>query len=105
MTESRDKFREAIESGDLATVKQIGETDPNFLDEPLLPSAERSGYPMTQAAVSGHAEILAYLIAKGGDVMENHNFPLCRAATRGGCVATMELLVQHGADVNRVTQD
>ena len=38
---------------------------------------------------SGHAEILAYLIAKGGDVMENHNFPLCRAATRGGCVATL----------------
>ena len=105
MTESRDKLREAIENGDLTTVKQIGETEPNFLDEPLLPRAWRSDYPMTQAAVSGHAEVLAYLIAKGGDVMENHNFPLCRAATHGGCVATMELLVQHGADVNRTTQD
>ncbi len=105
MTDSRDRLREAIESGDLATVKQIGGTEPTLLHEPLLPSAGRSGYPMTQAAVSGHTEILAYLIAKGGDVMENHNFPLCRAATRGGCVATMELLVQYGADVNRVTQD
>ena len=60
MTESRDRLREAIENGDLATVKQIGETEPNFLDEPLLPRAWRSDYPMTQAAVSGHAEVLAY---------------------------------------------
>ena len=62
MTESRDRLREAIENGNLATVKQIGETEPNLLHESLLPSAGRSGYPMTQAAVSGHAEILAYLI-------------------------------------------
>ncbi len=75
MTDSRDRLREGIESGDLATVKQIGGTEPTLLHEPLLPSAGRSGYPMTQAAVSGHADILAYLIAKGGDVMETTTFP------------------------------
>jgi ankyrin repeat protein len=105
MDERIDTLREAIETGDLTTVKRIGETEPKLLQQPLLPRAWRSDHPMTEAAVSGHADILAYLIAKGGDVMQDHNFPLCRAAVRGGCVQTMQLLVQHGADVNRVTQD
>ena len=105
MTESREKLRVAIEHGDLITVKQIGEAEPNLLHEPLLSRAWRSDYPMTEAAVSGHSEILAYLIAQGGDVMDRHNFPLCRAALSDHCIPTMEILIQHGADVNRTTQD
>lgn len=34
--------------------------------------------------------------------MEYSNFPLCRAALYDSTIPTMEILVQHGADVNRV---
>ena len=60
---------------------------------------------MTTAAVNCQAEILSFLIAEGCDVMEASNFPLCRAATRGNCIPIMKLLVQHGADVNRICDD
>ena len=105
MTESRDALRDAIENGDLATVKQIAKAEPGLLHEPLRPGDVRDDRPMTTAAVNCQAEILSFLIAERCDVMEASNFPLCRAATRGNCIPTMELLVQHGADVNRICDD
>jgi|SaaInlStandDraft_7_1057024.scaffolds.fasta_scaffold120935_1 ankyrin repeat protein len=105
MTSDNDPLREAIEAGDLAAARRLLAADPGRLREPLRPGENPSFRPMTVAAVNCQTAILAFLIEEGGDVMEHSNFPLCRAATRGGCVPTMELLVDQGADVDQVCQD
>ena len=112
MTESNDAIREAIENGDLSTVKQLVKAEPDLLHQPIPTGLHRKQQsevlryrPVTLAAVKCQTEILSFLLAEGGDPMEYGNFPLCRAALYDRCIPTMELLVQHGADVNRVGND
>lgn len=101
----KDLLTAAIEAGDLAATKQHLALQPERLRSPASPEQDKNYRPMNVAAVNGQTEILAYLIAEGGDVMDCGNFPLCRAATRGGAAPAMGLLIDHGADVNRVCQD
>ena len=105
MAESTDALTDAIEAGDLALVHELIPAQPDRLRGPLPTGENPSFRPMTIATVNCQAEILSFLIAEEGDVMDHSNFPLCRAATRGGCVPTMELLIDHGADVDKVCQD
>ena len=112
MAGSRDDLREAVERGDLSTVKRLLHTEPGLLHESIPPCNDRRQRgqilryrPMTLAAVECQTEILSFLIAEGGDVMEYSNFPLCRASLYDRCIPTLELLVQHGAEVNRVGND
>ena len=112
MTGSRGDLREAIERGDLSTVKRLVQGEPGLLHEPIPPCDNRKQRgqilryrPITLATVQCQTEILSFLIAEGGDVMECSNFPLCRASLYDRCIPTIEFLVQHGADVNRVGND
>lgn len=105
MSDDKVLLNESIEKGEFSTVKRIISANPTLIRSPKLPDENPSFRPMTVASVNCQVEILAFLIDQGGEVMEHSNFPLCRTATRGGCVPTMELLVNHGADVDQVCQD
>ena len=112
MTGSTDDLRKAIEQGDLCAVKRLVDAEPGLLQEPIPTCDNRKQRgqilryrPMTLAAVTCQTEILSFLIADGCDVMEASNFPLCRASFYDRCVPAMELLIQHGADVNRASND
>lgn len=123
MTEPSDEVRAAIDQGDLTAVKELIQAEPDLLRQPLPPidtsnrdapdfnekSKQRSQIlryrPVTYAAVKAETEILSFLLAEGGDPMEYSNFPLCRAALYSRCIPAMEMLIDHGADVNRVGND
>jgi len=121
-----DELRDAVDAGDVdATLAAIvGVTDPKLLARPLYfsardghaeivallldhgadPDAELSfGTPLRIAARNGHAEIVALLLAKGADPDatsgEQEQAALHDAAELGR-LATAELLLRAGADVN-----
>ena len=109
---SNDEIKKAIEDNDLPQVKKLLKAEPGLLHQPAptgTTDKERSQiqryHPVTYAAVLNHTEILAYLLDQGGDATEYHNFPLCRAALYDRCVPAMDILLAHGADVNRVGND
>ena len=102
----------AIEAGDLSAVKHLIEAEPGLLHQPLpqgVTPRERTGIlryrPLTYTAVLNRTEILLYLLEQGGDAMEYSNFPMCRAALYDRCVPAMEILLEHGAEVDRVGND
>ncbi|MBT4611579.1 MAG: hypothetical protein HOM68_20655 [Gemmatimonadetes bacterium] len=100
MSLSIDAMREAIEVGDLAAVTGLLEDEPDLLTTIIRPGENRNYRPITEAATQCQLEILAYLIEIGGDVTEEGNYALKRASLYDRCVPVIEILIQHGADVN-----
>ena len=95
-----DELLKAIDTGDLDAVKRMIEQEPSLLKTIIRPGTNRNYSPVTEAAVECQLEILTFLIESGADVTENANYPLQRAALYDRCIPAMEILVQHGADVN-----
>ncbi len=123
MSEKNDDMREAIDQSDMTAVKGLLQAHPHLLCQPLPPidTSDRDApdfnkkckqrgqilryRPVTYASVRAETEILDFLLAAGGDPMEYSNFPLCRAALYSRCIPTMEMLIDHGAKVDRVGND
>ncbi|MGQ0732182.1 MAG: ankyrin repeat domain-containing protein [Acidobacteriota bacterium] len=106
MTSSTEQLRTAIDTGDLASVKRLIASEPALLQAIVRPARQNRNYrPLTEAAVECQLEILAFLVASGCDVTEDHNYPMFRASLYDRCVPALEFLVGHGADVNGVWDD
>ena len=103
MISSTERFRAAIDAGDLSLVKRMVENNPGLLSGVVNP--DQNYRALTEAAVESQTEILAYFIASGCDVNEDHNFPMFRASLHGRCVPALEMLTSHGADVNGIWDD
>jgi hypothetical protein len=73
-----ERLRSAIDAGDLATVRKLIGEDPALLTAIVNP--DRQYRPLTEAAVECQIDILRFLIASGGVVNEDHNFPMFRAS-------------------------
>ena len=98
-------LKEAINRDDLAQVRHLVSRHPELRDAPI-------GYggdgPLTWAAEcrgtgqpsAGRLELVGWLISTGSDVHEGGDAPLMRAGLSGSRTAMMQLLVDHGADVN-----
>lgn len=106
MVTSSDQLRLSIDRGDLSDVERLIAQEPALLNAIVRPGSHDRNYrPLTEAAVQCQLEILAFLIASGCDVNEDHNYPMFRASLYDRCVPALEMLVSHGADVNGVWDD
>lgn len=103
-------FFEAIEHGDLATIKAIFNRSPR-MDLNLEPPSEDRSAPLHLAALHVKDDIVRFLIDVGADV----NFYHWRTEARWECtpllcaatwfhLSTVEILLDHGANVNFYTQ-
>ena len=100
------QLKQAIDSNDIARVKTLMTRNPALHGAPL-------GYgedgPLTWAAEcrvpweppgAARLAMAEWMIAHGSDVHQGGDGPLMRAALNGYRIPMMELLVEHGADVN-----
>lgn len=102
MNESNsEKFYDAIQEGDLETVKKIVQSGVNVNEEVIL------GFtPLNYATTCGDKVIAEYLISKGADVHgqdKEGDTPLHIAAF-WGAKDIAEILLQKGADVNALNK-
>jgi Ankyrin repeats (3 copies)/Ankyrin repeats (many copies) len=98
------KLKDAITQNDLHAVQAL------FAAYPALRNAliGRGGGPLTWAAEcrgpdapsQARLDLVRWLIEDGADVHEGGDAPLMRAALRGSRIPMMDLLVEHGANVN-----
>jgi ankyrin repeat protein len=105
MDSTGGRLRAAIDTGDLPAVRRLVRQVPSLIKAIIHPGPNRNYRPLTEAAVEGQLKILAFLIASGSEVNEDHNYPMFRAALYDRCVPALQLLVSHGADVNGVWDD
>ena len=100
------QLKQAIDSNDIARVKTLMTRNPALHGAPL-------GYgedgPLTWVAEcrvpweppgAARLAMAEWMIAHGSDVHQGGDGPLMRAALNGYRIPMMELLVEHGADVN-----
>jgi len=100
------QLKQAIDSNDIARVKTLMTRNPALHSAPL-------GYgedgPLTWVAEcrvpweppgAARLAMAEWMIAHGSDVHQGGDGPLMRAALNGYRIPMMELLVEHGADVN-----
>ena len=98
-------LKEAIDRDDLAEVRQLLSRHQELRnapigyggDGPLTWAAECRG--MGQPSMS-RLELVRWLISTGSDIHEGGDAPLMRASLSGSRTSMMQLLVDHGADVN-----
>jgi ankyrin repeat protein len=98
------QLKEAIDANDLAHVESLMANHPALhraplgynQNGPLTWVAECRGVP----ASSERLEMARWMIANGSDVHQGADGPLMRAALSDERIPMMELLVEHGADVN-----
>ncbi len=101
-----EQLEQAIDTNDLATVKELMTRNPELHRAPL-------GYgedgPLTWVAecrvpweppTPARLAMAAWMIEHGSDVHQGGDGPLMRAALNGYRIPMMELLVSHGANVN-----
>jgi ankyrin repeat protein len=98
------QLKEAIDANDLDRVQELMTRNPALHRAPL--GYDKNG-PLTWAAecrgVPCSAERLAivrWMLENGSDVHQGGDGPLMRAALSDARIPMMELLVEHGADVN-----
>ena len=98
------RLKQAIDDDDLDLVKSLMTAHPALHQAPL--GYSKNG-PLTWAAecrfespTGARLAIAKWMLEHGSDVHQGSDGPLMRAALRGERISMMELLVQHGADVN-----
>jgi ankyrin repeat protein len=100
------QLKDAIDSNDLARVKNLMTRNPELHQAPL---GYRKNGPLTWAAECrvpweppsvARLAIATWMIQNGSDVHQGGDGPLMRAALRHDRIPMMELLVSYGADVN-----
>ncbi|MFC5862959.1 ankyrin repeat domain-containing protein [Acidicapsa dinghuensis] len=100
------ELKQAIDTNDLERVKAMMRRNPALHRAPL--GYGKSG-PLTWVAecrvpweppTPVRLEMARWMLENGSDVHQGGDGPLMRAALRGDRVPMMELLVEHGADVN-----
>src|SRR5262245_46468341 len=94
---------QAAASGDVETIRDLLEADPG-----LIHSHTRDGWtPLHLAAHFGHKQVAEALLARGADVHAQATNDLGTTpllwAVMGQEMATVTLLLDHGADVNEAT--
>src|SRR5437016_14172195 len=106
LPEENGQLKQAIDTNDLYTVKTLLSRAAALHRAPL--GYGKNG-PLTWVAecrvpwgppTPTRLEIARWMIENGSDVHQGGDGPLMRAALRGERVPMMELLVDHGADVN-----
>ena len=98
---SSDKFYDAVQEGDLETVKKIVESGVNINEKDML------GYPpLNHAVACGHKAIAEYLISKGADIhgKDKEWYTPLHMAAFWGSKDIAEILLQEGADVNALNK-
>ncbi|MCP4723656.1 MAG: hypothetical protein GY863_01395 [bacterium] len=94
---SAQDIHEAAKNGEMQTVKNIIEADPEKLD-----SLDERGYtPLLRAAIGGHTEIAEYLIDKGANIEAKERYqmtPLFWAINQKH-PETAKMLIRKGADI------
>ena len=98
-----ERLRSAIDAGDLATVRKLIGEVPALLTAIVNP--DRQYRPLTEAAMECQIDILRFLIASGGGVNEDHNFPMFRASLSDRNIPALEMLTEHGANMNDIWDD
>lgn len=100
------QLKQAIDREDIDRVTELMTRNPSLHQAPI---GYRGGGPLTWVAecrgVSGspsaaRLRIAEWMIRNGSDVHQGGEAPLMRAALRDERIPMMELLVEHGADVN-----
>src|SRR5580658_9491808 len=100
------QLKQAIDTNDLERVKAMMTRNPALHAAPL--GYGKNG-PLTWVAecrvpweppTQERLEMARWMLENGSDVHQGGDGPLMRAALRGDRVPMMELLVEHGADVN-----
>lgn len=98
---SSENFYDAVQEGDLESVKKIVESGANVNERDIL------GYPpLNHATACGHKAIVEYLISKGADIHGKDKeccTPLHMAAF-WGAKDIAEILLREGADVNSLNK-
>lgn len=98
---SSEKFYNAIQEGDLETVKKIVESGANVNERDIL------GYPpLNHAAACGNKAIAEYLISKGADIhgKDKEEYTPLHMAAFFGAKDIAEILLREGADVNSLNK-
>ena len=98
------QLKSAIDANDLARVKKLMTRNPGLhsaplgyhKNGPLTWAAECRGAPPTAERLA----IARWMLENGSDVHQGGDGPLMRAALSDTRIPMMELLVEHGADVN-----
>jgi Ankyrin repeats (many copies)/Ankyrin repeat len=104
MSAISQQLKDAITQNDLPAVQALFVAYPELRKAPI----GRGGGPLTWAAEcrgpdapsQARLDLVRWLIADGADVHEGGDAPLMRAALFGRRIPMMNLLVEHGADVN-----
>ena len=100
------QLRDAIDTNDLARVQELMTRNPELHRAPL---GYHDNGPLTwvaecrvprEAPSEARLEIARWMIANGSDVHQGGDGPLMRAALEDERLPMLELLVEHGADVN-----
>jgi ankyrin repeat protein len=100
------QLKQAIDTNDLARVKNLMTRNPELHQAPL---GYRKNGPLTWVAecrvpweppTPARLATAKWMIENGSDVHQGGDGPLMRAALNDDRIAMMELLVSHGADVN-----
>ena len=100
------QLKQAIDTNDLARVKNLMTRNPELHQAPL---GYRKNGPLTWVAECrvpweppspARLAMAKWMIENGSDVHQGGEGPLMRAALNDDRIAMMELLVSHGADVN-----
>lgn len=97
-----DAYLDAVRRGDLAAVKKAV-NDGADIDARTVPAPYA---PVSAASVLAvaHPDVLAYLLDRGINIYACNDYEFSAihsAASRGGALASVELLVKHGADINQ----
>lgn len=97
-------FADAIEVGDLATIRRLCEQYRSEWDAEDY-EVEISG-GLAHAAFHGQPEAAKFLIELGADIDDDYSNPLINGVSRGipGSTTIATILIEHGANVN-VTDD
>ena len=95
-----DEIHDFARHGELGKIKALIKYHPDLVSSK---DADFGGTPLLWAAMMGHKDVVAFLLANGADVNARDNFgatPLFRAVAGRACKGMAELLLAHEAVVD-----